>query len=117
MDQKETFEWMRSEIERLLNENERLKAQFATASKPVTDEGISDLLLIHPSSGATEDANKFCTDVNVNIGEAFLRGMERAAKLFDGLCYSPFYPPNAKIREAIIDVRLDALKQGMKEKQ
>jgi hypothetical protein len=38
MDQKETFDWMRSELERLRKENDALREQVERLSKPVSDE-------------------------------------------------------------------------------
>lgn len=39
MDQKETFDWMRSELDRLRADNDRLEAQLARYRAPVSGKG------------------------------------------------------------------------------
>jgi hypothetical protein len=81
------------------------------APEPEVPEAIKDLLYQKPGTrvgvdGDPVQASRYIAESDRRVLESHLRGMEEAAKLFSGLSWGPYYPPDAQIRARIKAYRL-----------
>jgi hypothetical protein len=88
-----------------------IRARLTARERVTVPEAIKDLLMIPAGLDGHLDSQKFCADINANMQEAFIRGMEAAGKMFEGLYWGPYYPPQSKIAEKVLGLRQELAQQ------